>query len=53
MLKRKIKQEIPVRLVIVPAGKAHHPGCDVQNAEQQKYTKPFIGVAFVFDAFAV
>ena len=53
MLKRKIKQKISVRLVIVPTAKAYHPRGDVKNTQEQKYTKPFVSVTFVFDASAV
>lgn len=51
LLKRGIKQDIAVGLSIVPAGKAQHPGADIEYAEEQEQTQPLVGTGFTHIPF--
>ena len=53
MLERGIKQDIPVRLGVIPAGKSGHPGTDIKDTEEQEQAEPFIGAGLIEHAFSV
>lgn len=51
LLKWGVKEHIPVRLGIVPAGKTGHPGADIEDTEQEEQAEPFIGSRFIDHSF--
>ena len=51
VLEGGIKEEIPVGLGIIPAGKTGHPGADIEDTEQEEQAEPFIGCCFIDHSF--
>ena len=52
LLEGYIEEDIPIRLVIIPAAEAQHPGTDIEYTEKEEKTEPLVGTGFVYPCFA-